>query len=172
MAHEVAVALGVPLDVFVVRKLGAPGQPELALGAVASGGTVVLNDEIVRYLDVDRARMDSIIATERAVVDERDRAYRGTREPVAVVGRTVVVVDDGMATGATMRAALAALRKRGVGLLVVAAPVAPPDIVALLNEDADRVAVLATPERFVAVGAWYDDFHQVSDDEVRRLLER
>jgi putative phosphoribosyl transferase len=171
VAHEVAAAIGAPLDVFVVRKLGAPGQRELALGAVASGGTTVLNDEIVRHLGVTRAELDSIIAAERAVVDERDRAYRGERAPVEVEGRTVVVVDDGLATGATMRAALAALRDRNAGALVVAAPVAPPDVVALLSDEADRVVVLDAPERFNAVGVWYGDFRQVSDDEVRQLLQ-
>ena len=170
VAHEVAAALGAPLDVFVVRKLGAPSQRELALGAVASGGTIVLNDEIVQYLGVDRAQLDSIIAAEQAVVDERDRAYRGEREPLDVEGRTVVVVDDGLATGATMRVALAALRVRNAGVLVAAAPVAPPDVLVMLAEEADRVVVLDTPERFLAVGSWYQDFRQVSDDEVRNLV--
>jgi predicted phosphoribosyltransferase len=170
VAYEVAEAIGAPLDVFVVRKLGAPSQPELALGAVASGGTIFLNDEIVHHLGVDRARLDSIVASERAVVEERDRAYRGEREPLAVEGRTVVVVDDGLATGATMRAALLALRARDAGVLVAAAPVAPPEVVAMLHGEADRVVVLEAPERFVAVGAWYRDFRQVTDDEVRSLL--
>ena len=171
VAHEVAAAIGAPLDVFVVRKLGAPGQRELALGAVASGGTIVLNDEIVHHLGVNRTQLDSIIAAERAIVDERDRAYRGDREPLDVAGRTVVVVDDGLATGATMRAALAALRACNVGALVAAAPVAPPDVVAMLSDEADRVVVLDAPERFNAVGAWYRDFRQVSDEEVRALLQ-
>jgi predicted phosphoribosyltransferase len=170
VAHEVAAAIGAPLDVFVVRKLGAPSQRELALGAVASGGTIVLNDEIVQQLRIDRAELELIIAGEQAIVDERDRTYRGDRAPLTVAGRTVVVVDDGLATGATMRAALAALRERGARVLVAAAPVAPPDVVDVLNREADRVVVLASPERFVAVGAWYDDFRQVSDDEVRGLL--
>jgi putative phosphoribosyl transferase len=170
VAAEVAAALGAPLDVFVVRKLGAPGQRELALGAVASGGTIVLNDEIVRHLGVERARLDSIIAAERAIVDERDRAYRGDREPLDVAGRTVVVVDDGLATGATMRAALAALRVRDAGTLIAAAPVAPPDVFDVLRGEADRVVVLDTPEQFLAVGSWYRDFRQVSDDEVRELV--
>jgi putative phosphoribosyl transferase len=170
VAYEVATAIGASLDVFVVRKLGAPIQRELALGAVASGGTIVLNDEIVRHLGVDRTQLDSIIAAERAIVDERDRAYRGERKAIDVEGRTVVVVDDGLATGATMRAALAALRERSVGSLIAAAPVAPPDVVAMLNQEADRVVVLDAPERFNAVGAWYRDFRQVSDDEVRALV--
>ena len=170
VAAEVAAAIGAPLDVFVVRKLGAPHQRELALGAIASGGTLVLNDEIVHHLRVDRDELDAIIAAERAIVDERDRAYRGDRAPLTVAGRTVVVVDDGLATGATMRAALAALRKRDVGTLVAAAPLAPTEVIAMLEQEADRVEVLASPEPFNAVGAWYDDFRQVSDDEVRNLV--
>jgi putative phosphoribosyl transferase len=170
VAHEVAAAIGAPLDVFVVRKLGAPRQRELALGAVASGGTIVLNDEIVRHLGIDRAQLDSIIAAEQAIVDERDRAYRGDRPPVDVAGKTAVVIDDGLATGATMRVALAALRHRKVGALVAAAPVAPPDVVARLGDEADRVVVLHSPAQFNAVGLWYRDFRQVTDDEVRTLL--
>jgi predicted phosphoribosyltransferase len=170
VAYEVASAIGAPLDVFVVRKLGAPSQPELALGAVASGGTVVVNDEIVRQLGVDRVRLEAIVASEASVVDERERAYRGERAPLPLEGRVAVVVDDGLATGATMRAALAALRHRNVESLVVAAPVAPPDVVAMLRREADRVVVLSSPENFVAVGAWYDDFRQVTDDQVRNLV--
>ena len=170
VAYEIAQALNAPLDVFVVRKLGAPHQRELALGAVASGGTIFLNDEIIRQLGVDRARLDSIIAAERTIVDDRDRAYRGPRAPIDVDGRPVVIVDDGLATGATMRVALAALRERNAGALVVAAPVAPPEVVALLSAEADRVIVLHAPDFFNAVGSWYTDFRQVSDDEVRNLL--
>jgi predicted phosphoribosyltransferase len=170
VAAEVAAALGVPLDVFVVRKLGAPGQRELALGAVGSGGTIVLNDEIVRHLAVDDRALAAIVTAERAVVDERDRAYRGDRDPLDVAGRTVVVVDDGLATGATMRVALAALRARGAGTLIAAAPVAPPEVFDVLRGAADRVVVVETPERFLAVGSWYRDFRQVTDDEVRDLV--
>jgi putative phosphoribosyl transferase len=153
-----------------VRKVGAPQQRELALGAVASGGTIIMNHEIVRELRVDPAELDAIIMAERATVEERDRAYRGDREPLAVEGRTVVVIDDGLATGATMRVALAALRERNAGTLVAAAPVAPTEVIAILNAEADRVEVLASPEPFNAVGIWYDDFRQVTDDEVRSLL--
>lgn len=172
MAGEVAASLDAPLDVFVVRKLPTPGQPELALGAVASGGTVVLNDEIVRHLLLDRARIDRIIDEQRAIVDERERAYRGDRVPLALDGKTVVVVDDGLATGATMRAAIGALRQQRVAAVIAAAPVAPTDVVSLLSAEADRVVVVETPEHFVAVGSWYDDFRQTSDDEERDLLTR
>jgi predicted phosphoribosyltransferase len=170
VAFEVARALGAPLDVFVVRKVGAPSQHELALGAVASGGALVLNDEIVHHLGVDSARLDDIIEEERAIVAERDLLYRGDRPPLDVDGRTVIVVDDGLATGATMRAALSALRTSNATTLVAAAPVAPPDVFDTLSGVADRVVVLETPEHFFAVGSWYRDFRQVSDDEVRELL--
>jgi putative phosphoribosyl transferase len=169
VAAEVARSIGAPLDVLVVRKLGAPMQRELALGAVASGGMVTLNDEIVDQLGVSANAIAAIIAEERAIVDRRDLLYRGDRAPVEIGGRTVVVVDDGLATGATMRVALMALRPRAARL-VAAAPVAPPETVEMLQGLADHVAVLATPEQFVAVGSWYRDFRQVSDDEVSALL--
>jgi predicted phosphoribosyltransferase len=170
VAHAVARALGAVLDVFVVRKVGAPSQRELALGAVASGGALVLNDEIVRQLGVDRARLDAIVDLERAVVAKRDVLYRGDRPPLDVDGRTLIVVDDGLATGATMRAALSALRARNPATLISAAPVAPTDVFDTLSAVADRVVVVETPEHFYAVGSWYRDFRQVSDDEVRELL--
>ena len=171
VAAEVARALGAPLDVFVVRKLGAPSQPELALGAIASGGTIVLNDDIVRHLGVDPARLAPIVAAQRAEVEARDRLYRGDRPPLQLTGGTAVLVDDGLATGATMRAAVAAVRQLAAASVVVAVPVAAPEAVALLRAEADRVAVLSMPTDFVAVGLWYRDFRQVTDDEVRRLLE-
>jgi predicted phosphoribosyltransferase len=166
----VADAIGAPLDVLVVRKLGAPGQPELALGAVASGGVLVLNDDILRHLGVDPVRLDAIVDAARAVVHERDRTYRGDRPPVDVRDHRVVLVDDGLATGATMRAALDATRGLGAARVVVAVPVAPPDVVAALRLAADEVVVVISPEPFIAVGAWYEDFRQVTDDEVRALL--
>jgi putative phosphoribosyl transferase len=171
VAREVADALRLPLDVFVVRKVGAPGQPELALGAVASGGSLVRNEDIIRQLGVDPARLDAIITATRAEVDDRDRTYRGLRAPIDVDGRTAIVVDDGLATGATMRAAIAALRDLGVRDVVVAVPIAPADSLASLRADADEVVVVAAPERFVAVGSWYDDFRQVSDTQVTDLLK-
>ena len=170
VAYEIACALDAPLEVFTVRKLGAPRQPELALGAVASGGTVVLNDEILRHLLVSPEQLDAIIAVEQRELLERDRNYRGDRAPIDVEGRVAIVVDDGIATGASMRVALEAVRSRRPALLVAAAPVAPPEMATVLSDVADRVEFAATPHDLVAVGAWYDDFRQVSDDEVRRLL--
>jgi putative phosphoribosyl transferase len=170
VAREVADALGAPLDVFVVRKLGAPSQPELALGAIASGGVVVLNDEIVRHLGIGAAQLQPIIDAQRAEVEARDHLYRGDRPPLALGGRTAVLVDDGLATGATMRAAVAAVRQQGAASVIVAVPVAAVEAVELVRHEADRVVVVATPRDFVAVGLWYRDFLQVSDGEVRRLL--
>jgi len=169
VAHAVAIALAAPLDVFVVRKLGAPHQPELALGAIPSGGTMVLNDDIVQHLGVDAARLQPIVDAQRQEVDARERRYRGHRPPVDVGGRTVVLVDDGLATGATMRAAVAALRPTAA-VVIVAVPVGAPEAVELLRAEADRVEAVSTPPDFAAVGLWYRDFHQVSDEEVRRLL--
>jgi len=169
VAHAVAIALAAPLDVFVVRKLGAPHQPELALGAIASGGTMVLNDDIVRHLGVDAAHLQPIVDAQRQEVDARERRYRGHRPPVAVRGRTVVLVDDGLATGATMRAAVAALRPAAAAV-IVAVPVGAPEAVEMLRAEVDRVEAVSTPPDFAAVGLWYRDFQQVSDEEVRRLL--
>ena len=169
VARAVAAALAAPLDVFVVRKLGAPQQPELALGAIASGGTIVLNDDIVRQLSVDSARLQPIIDAQRHEVEWRERRYRGERPPLDLGGRTVVLVDDGLATGATMRAAVAAVRP-AVAAVIVAVPVGAPEAVAMLRRDVDRLEVVSTPPDFAAVGLWYRDFRQVSDEEVRRLL--
>ena len=171
VAAEVATALDAPLDVFVVRKLGVPSQPELALGAIASGGTIVLNDDIVRLTGIDETRLRSIVDAQRAEVEARDHLYRGTRPPLDLSGKRVLLVDDGLATGATMRAAVAAVRQRSAASIVVAVPVGAVEAVATLRAEADRVEALSTPADFVAVGLWYRDFQQVSDDEVRRLLD-
>ena len=170
VAREVADALGAPLDVFVVRKLGTPGQPELALGAVASGGAIALNDDIVQHLGIDHTRVQAIIDAQRVEVETRERMYRDGRDRVELAARVVVLVDDGLATGATMRAAVAAVRQHDAASVIVAAPVAAPEAVAALQPAVDRVAVVSSPPDFVAVGRWYRDFKQVSDDEVRRLL--
>ncbi len=170
VAFEVARALGAPLDVFVVRKLGVPGQPELAMGAVASGGTRVLNRYVMRLAGVVEDDLDRVTASERAVLDRREAAYRGERQPLDVAGKVVIVVDDGLATGASMRAAVEALRQAGPSELVVAVPVAPPDSCDELGRVADAVVCARTPEPFFAVGHWYDDFSEVTDNDVRRVL--
>lgn len=170
VAAEVARALRAPLDVLVVRKLGAPGQEELAVGAIASGGGRVLNDDIVRQLGIGEDELDRVTERERRELDRRERAFRGPRPPLDVRGRTIVVVDDGIATGATMRAAVRALRQGGPARLIVAVPVAPAGSVRELAREADEVVCLGSPEPFVAVGRWYLHFPQTSDDEVRALL--
>ena len=172
VAFEVAESLGAELDVMVVRKLGTPGQPELALGAIASGGGRVLNDDLVRQLGISESAIEQVEGRERTELARRETAYRGARADFDLRGRTVILVDDGLATGATMRAAVAATRRLEPQALVVAVPVAPSDTVAKLRREADDVVCLATPEPFMAVGSWYRDFAQTGDDEVRDLLAR
>ena len=169
---EVARALGAPLDVLVVRKLGAPGQEELAIGAIGEGGVRVLNERLVRDLGLRREAIDRIAAREERELERRVAAYRGGHEALEVEGKTVIVVDDGVATGATMRAGLQTLRALGAARIIAAAPVGAADSVALLEDDADEVVVLETPAWFSAVGQWYEDFSQTSDEEVRDLLGR
>jgi predicted phosphoribosyltransferase len=170
VAFEVARTLGAPLDVFLVRKLGAPGHEELALGAIASGGVRVLNDDLVRRLRITPSEIAEVTAREERELGRREAAYRGSRPRVPVAGRTVILVDDGLATGASMKAAVAALRAEQPARVVVAVPVAAADTCDELRRDVDDVVCAATPEPFVAVGAWYEDFAQTSDEEVRRLL--
>lgn len=172
VAYEVAVALGAPLDVFLVRKLGAPSQPELAIGAVATGGVRVLNDDVLRYLALSPATIDEITRREQQELARREREYRGDLPAPDLAGKTVVLVDDGLATGSTMRAAIAAARANGPRRIVVAIPVAAPSVAAAMRRRCDALVVVETPQPFHAVGEWYDDFHQVSDDEVRELLAR
>jgi putative phosphoribosyl transferase len=172
VAFEVARRLGAPLDVFVVRKLGVPGHEELAMGAIASGGVRVLNEGVVRELGIPPAMIDAVEAEERAELERRERAYRDGRPPAVIRGRTVVLVDDGLATGATMRAAVAAVRKLDPAEVVVAVPVAAEPTCEELRDRADLVVCPETPEHFYAVGQWYDDFSQTTDDEVRALLRR
>jgi predicted phosphoribosyltransferase len=172
VAFEAARSLGAPLDVFVVRKLGVPFQPELAMGAIASGGVTVRNEELLRTLGDSEAVFAGAERAQRAELVQREQLYRGVRPPVAIAGREVIVVDDGLATGATMKAAVQALRKAGATRIVVAVPVGPPDTCRELEELADEVVCLQTPFRFMAVGQWYEDFSQTTDDEVRSLLER
>ena len=167
---EVARALGAPLDVMVVRKLGVPGHEELAMGAIASGGIRVVSDEVVQALAIPARVLADTAVMEEDELLRRERAFRGDRPATRLAGCTVVLVDDGLATGSTMLAAVAAARAASAARVVVAVPVAPRDTCRMLSEHADEVLCLSTPARFRAVGDWYDDFSQVDDDEVRRLL--
>jgi erythromycin esterase-like protein/predicted phosphoribosyltransferase len=172
VAFEVARALGAPLDVFVVRKLGVPGYEELAMGAVATGGARVLNDQVVGGLSIPKYVIDGVVAQEERELKRRERAYRGGRPAPDVRGRTVILVDDGLATGASMHAAVKALREQQPERIVVAVPVASPQTCAELRKFADEVVCAITPEPFEAVGRWYEDFSQTTDEEVRELLGR
>jgi predicted phosphoribosyltransferase len=172
VGYEVAHALHAPLDVFVVRKLGIPGHEELAMGAVATGGVRVLNDQVVRGLGIPNSVIEAVANWELEELQRRERLYRGNRLPPDVRGKTVILVDDGLATGSTMLAAVQALRKLGPARIVVAVPVASGDTCQILEEYVDEVVCAATPEPFYAVGLWYRDFSQTTDEEVRELLER
>jgi predicted phosphoribosyltransferase len=171
VAYEVANALHVPLDVFSVRKLGVPGHPELAMGAIASGGVQVLNEDVLAWYRPSADTVDAVARVEMRELDRRERVYREGRPLVLVEGRTVILVDDGLATGSTMRAAVQAVRQLRAAHVVVAAPVGAPDTCEALQRVADDVVCVLTPDRFVAVGAWYRDFSETTDDEVRRLLQ-
>jgi putative phosphoribosyl transferase len=172
VGYEVATALGVPLDVFVVRKLGIPGHEELAMGALASGGVRVVNRDVTALLpDVDRL-LDAVTEREKLELERRERAYRDGRPRPDVSGKTVILVDDGLATGATMRAAAAALKQLGVGRLVVAVPVASRETCAEFENEVDETICAITPEPFYGVGQFYQDFSQTSDEEVRELLAK
>jgi predicted phosphoribosyltransferase len=170
VAAEVASKIGAPMDVFLVRKLGVPGHPELAMGAIANGDVTVLNEDVVQDLRIGAEAIEEVAARERQELDRRDLAYRGTRHPPVLRERTVILVDDGLATGSTMEAAVRAVRQQGPSELVVAVPVGSRDACERLKKVADRVVCAATPEPFDAVGLWYDDFSQTPDDEVARLL--
>jgi predicted phosphoribosyltransferase len=170
VAHEVARILNAPLDVFVVRKLGVPGHEELAMGAIASGGAIVFNDEVVRSLGIPEFAIDRVIELERAEVDRREREYRGNRPGLDVAGKTVILVDDGLATGASMQAAAQAVRALRPAAIVIAAPAAATSTCLRLRRVADDVVCLMTPEPFYAVSAWYDNFSQTTDQEVHDLL--
>lgn len=172
VAYEVAQALGVPLDVFLVRKLGVPGHEEVAMGAIASGGVRVLNEDVVRRAGVTPQALAAVEGREQAELARRERAYREGRTPTPLGGRTVLLIDDGVATGATLRAGLKALRALSPARVVVAVPVAPPEVCHALRSEADEVVCLLTPIDFMAVGQFYRDFHQTTDEEVRDLLTR
>ena len=172
VAYEVARALGVPLDVFLVRKLGAPGHAELAMGAIASGGIVVMNDDVLKTKKVPDDVVKATIDRERRELARRESAYRDDRPPIELRGRTVILVDDGLATGSTMKAAVTAVRLQDPAWIVVAVPVGARSTCEELQSIADEVVCAAKPEPFRAVGMWYDDFDQTDDDEVRDLLTR
>lgn len=170
VAAEVARSLHAPLDVCVVRKLGVPGNEELALGAIAAGGVLVLNDRVVADLHLSDQAIAEVAAVELAELHRREQAYRGERPPVDVAGRTVLVIDDGLATGATMRAAVRAVRMRAPARVVVAVPVAAAETCAALGPEVDEVVCALRPSDFRSVGGWYDDFSATTDDEVRRCV--
>ncbi len=167
---EVARALGAPLDVMLVRKLGVPGQEELAMGAIASGGVRIISEDVVAALGVSERELALVAAAEETELARRERLYRGTRGPPEVRGRGVILVDDGLATGATMRAAAVALRSQKPARLVAAVPVAPNETCEALRAEVDEVVCALTPDPFLSVGTWYEDFTQITDDEVRELL--
>ena len=172
VAFEVVKAINAPLDLMLVRKLGTPGQEELAMGAIAPGDVRVLNPDIVHSLRISEETIEAVAKRERKELDRRQRAYRGDRPPPQVQGHCVILVDDGLATGATMRTAIKAIRQQQPNRIVVAVPVAPADTIQTLREEADEVVCLATPEPFWAIGSWYREFPQTSDEEVKDLLER
>ncbi len=172
VAYEVAKSLRAPLDVFIVRKLGVPGFEELAAGAIASGGVRVLNEDVLRALPKADQIIESVTAKETAELERREKSYRADRPAPELRDRVVILVDDGLATGATMRAAVKALRQRGVAKIVVAVPVGPPDTCREFEDEADETICASAPEFFQAVGQYYEDFSQTSDEEVRDLLAR
>ena len=172
VAYEIAQALHAPLDIFLVRKLGVPGHEELAMGAIASGGVRVMNDEIVGMFGLREQDIASVAAREATEIARRERAYRGDHPPLPVRDKTVILIDDGLATGATMRAAAQAIRAQGPAKLVIAVPVAASSTCDAFRAEVDEIVCAATPEPFYGVGLWYQDFSQTTDDEVRTLLGR
>jgi predicted phosphoribosyltransferase len=170
VGYEVAKALGAPLDVFVVRKIGVPGHEELAMGAVATGGLLVLDERLVQMLGLSEDEVQRVIQQELRELERRDREYRGDREPPQLGGKTVILVDDGLATGATMRAAALAVRRENPARLVVAVPVAAEETCDAFRDVVDEIVCGITPKPFRAVGLWYEDFSQTTDEEVRELL--
>lgn len=172
VAYELAKELAAPLEVFVVRKVGVPGHEELAMGAIASGGVLVLDRRLLEALGISDAQVGRIVAAESRELERREAAYRGDRPPLDLEGKTAILVDDGLATGATMQAAAQAVRRLNPAQIVVAVPVAAAETCADLRDDVDDVVCAATPSPFYAVGLWYENFTQTSDEEVRELLAR
>jgi putative phosphoribosyl transferase len=172
VAYEVARALDAPLDVFVVRKIGAPGYEELAMGAIATGGVRVFNDEVIQHLGVPQSWIEAAIREQEQELQRREETYRGSRPPLEIDGQKVILVDDGLATGASMRAAVRALRQRHPAAITVAVPIGSRDTCDQFRAEVEEVTCARTPEPFHAVGAWYRDFTQTTDEEVRELLNR
>jgi putative phosphoribosyl transferase len=170
VAYEVSQILKAPLDIFVVRKLGVPGHEELAMGAIATGGAIVFNDEVVDNLGIPKSAIDRVIGRERAELERREREYRGNHPPPEVGGKTILLVDDGLATGASMHAAVQAVRALGPAAVVIAVPVAAASTCSRLRPFVDDIVCLTTPEPFYAVSAWYEDFSQTTDEEVYSLV--
>lgn len=172
VAYEIAERLGAELDVYLVRKLGTPQHPELAMGAVAQGGVKVLNQDVVRYHGISEEQIETTVRIESEEIDRRERLYRGSRPAEGIEGRVAVLVDDGLATGATMKAAIMAIRKQNPELLIAAIPVGAPKVCEDIEAITDELVVLEKPSMFFAVGAWYEEFEQTTDEEVVHLLER
>jgi putative phosphoribosyl transferase len=170
VAFEVARELGLPLDIFLVRKLGVPGYEELAMGAIASGGVRVMNENVMTQINIPAEAVEAVARREEAELKRREEAYRDDRPRLEVKDRTVILIDDGLATGATMRAAVLALRKQQPGRIVIAVPVAAQDTCDEFREDVDEIICGITPPQFRAVGLWYEDFSQTTDEEVQQLL--
>ncbi len=171
VAYEVALALNAPLDIYLVRKLGLPGHEELAIGAIASGGVRVLNEDIVRSLSIPQAMIDAVAGRELEELERRERLYRGDRRAPEIQGRTVILVDDGLATGASMRAAVAGIRTQNPARIVIAVPTAAPETCEAFEFEVDEIVCASTPEPFYGVGKWYEDFSQTTDEEVREFLK-
>jgi putative phosphoribosyl transferase len=172
VAFEVAKELNVKMDVFIVRKLGVPGNEELAMGAIASGNIRVLNEDVIRSFHIPQKVIDEATTNELSELERRERIYRGNRPTPKISGSTVILIDDGLATGATMRAAVAAVKSKNPAKVIIAVPVAAPDTCSAFRNDVDEVICVGTPEPFYGVGAWYEDFSQTTDKEVCELLDR
>jgi putative phosphoribosyl transferase len=172
VAYEVAKQLNAPLDIFLVRKLGVPGHEELAMGAIASGGVTFINQDIVDYLRIPKVMIDAVAQNEQLELERREQAYRGDRPPPNVTDRIAILIDDGLATGSTMRAAAESLRLQSPKRIVVAVPVSSPETCDAFRSEVDEIICAATPEHFHGVGLWYDNFSQTSDQEVRELMRR
>jgi len=172
VAYEVAMALRAPLDVFLVRKLGVPYQPELAMGAIAEGGVLLVNEEVVNYLSISKDTIDEVVNVELEELHRREKMYRNNGSSPQIAGHQLIVVDDGLATGATMKAAVKAIKSRNPKKIIVAIPVGAPQTCREIQQEVDELVCLMSPEPFSAVGNWFDNFDQTTDQEVRELLEK